>query len=376
MVFGAHNSALKRPFPKRAKAVVEQLSQWLGVLSLTKTVWWGVYLRAYVAMVSREDRSQSQTVSESFVYRRRKLSLRRERRKTFGVTLTVDLNVSGVDDDADIEQKISLGAPRVFTKRYRIERRLTSEAESGKIMTLKFAGWSMFGCFSREDEKHEVLALHYEIDADPFICKMIPLRCGPHWVPSLWLYKNDGRGLPLSTYENMDEYMQIVIRPCRALVSCCASDMKAVLGGEPKRDGSGSRGKIPESASECSAVLATCDLGFFIIENSDLIAELDIVFRVKQSVRNLTAARDRNETNGKPGHGLLFALDATLLASHPDGVLRQASGGHLVARRGGTLAALFTSLRGALGPDMGGDKALLEGGVHAHNGAVGCRRRQ
>ncbi|KAI0561674.1 hypothetical protein FGB62_75g07 [Gracilaria domingensis] len=201
MVFGAHNSALKRPFPKRAKAVVEQLPQWLGVLSLTKTVWWGFFsCEAYQCDLSvcgtdsytstnaaprqiwfcqsREDLSHSQTVAGRFVYRRRKLSLRRERRKPFGATLTVDLNVSAVDGDADIEQKISLAAPRVFTKRYRIERRLTSEAESGKLMTLKFAGWSMFGCFSREDENHEVLALHYEIDADPFIWLVVRRRRG------------------------------------------------------------------------------------------------------------------------------------------------------------------------------------------------------
>ncbi|KAI0567042.1 Trafficking protein particle complex subunit 10 TRAPPC10 [Gracilaria domingensis] len=183
-------------------------------------------------------------------------------------TLRLDLNVSGVDGDAYIEQKISLAALRVFRKRYRVERRVSSEAESGKLMTLKFAVSSIFGCFSGEDEKHEVVALHYEIDADPSVwlvvgrrrgqmmisdvitgkgsTTMIPLRCGRHRVPSLRLYTNDGRGLPLSTYENVDEYMQIVIRPCRAVVSCCASDMKAVVGGEQKGDGSGSRGKMPE----------------------------------------------------------------------------------------------------------------------------------
>ncbi|KAI0560303.1 hypothetical protein FGB62_117g13 [Gracilaria domingensis] len=145
---------------------------------------------------SREHRSHSQTVAGSFAYRRKKLSLRRERQKPFDAALTVDLNVSGVDGDADSEQKISLAAPRVFTKRYRIERRVTSEAESGKLMTLKFAVSSMFGCFSREDEKHVVLALHYEIDADPFIWLIVRRRWGQMMISYvitvvIWKYYND-----------------------------------------------------------------------------------------------------------------------------------------------------------------------------------------
>eukprot|EP00178_Gracilaria_changii_P002691 TRINITY_DN139_c0_g1_i1.p1 TRINITY_DN139_c0_g1~~TRINITY_DN139_c0_g1_i1.p1 ORF type:complete len:1396 (+),score=188.07 TRINITY_DN139_c0_g1_i1:14570-18757(+) len=183
-------------------------------------------------------------------------------------TLRLDLKINGVDGDAYIEQKISLAALRVIRKRYKIERRICSEAESGKPMSLAFAVLGVFGRFSGEDEKHEVVALHYEIDADPSVwlvvgrrrgqmmisdvamgkgsTTMIPLRCGRHRVPCLRLYTSDGRGLPLSTYENVDEYMQIVIRPCRAVVSCCIAKKSGGAEVEQKRDGNGSRGTMPE----------------------------------------------------------------------------------------------------------------------------------
>ncbi|CAN8064031.1 unnamed protein product [Agarophyton chilense] len=185
-------------------------------------------------------------------------------------TLKLDLKFNGVDGDPYVEQNISLAALRVFRKRYRIERLISSEAETGKPMNLKIVVLSVFGRFSAEDEKHEVAALHYEIDADPSLwlvvgrrrgemiisdmitgkgnTTIIPLRCGRHRVPSLRLYTSDGRGLPLSTYENVDEYMQLIIRPCRAVVSCCSrvTEDKANKGNEQKAEGGGSRSTMPE----------------------------------------------------------------------------------------------------------------------------------
>ncbi|PXF46620.1 Trafficking protein particle complex subunit 10 [Gracilariopsis chorda] len=182
-------------------------------------------------------------------------------------TLRIGVKLDGVQGEAYVERRISLAALRVIRKRYRVERYIGTQTESGKATTLYFAIQSILGRFSGEEEKHEVVSLHYEIDADPAFwlvvgrrrgqvnisdgvkargcTTMIPLRCGRHRVPGLRLYTSDGRGLPLSTYDNVDEYMQIVVKPGRTVVTWCATE-SAEKEIEQKGSAAGSRGTMPD----------------------------------------------------------------------------------------------------------------------------------
>lgn len=182
-------------------------------------------------------------------------------------TLRIGVKLDGVQGDPYVERRISLAALRVIRKKYRIERYVGRETESGKPTTLYFAIESILGRFSGEEEKHEVVSLHYEIDADPAFwlvvgrrrgrviisdgvkargcTTMIPLRCGRNRVPGLRLYTSDGRGLPLSTYDNVDEYMQIVVKPGRTVVTWCTSEI-VEKEYEQKGGAAGSRGTMPD----------------------------------------------------------------------------------------------------------------------------------
>lgn len=151
-----------------------------------------------------------------------------------------------------IERKICMSAFRKEQRRYRIERTITKAGEAGKLMELQFAvrvtsseGSDHQSPTGEYPETAEAGSLQYEVDADPTIwlvvgrrrgklnmiegltavgtARVVPIVCGRQRVPSIRLFTADGRGLALSRYDNVNEYMQVVITPCRTVVSSCSA---------------------------------------------------------------------------------------------------------------------------------------------------------
>lgn len=157
--------------------------------------------------------------------------------------LGIELEISGLDGTICIERKISMNPLRVFKGRFRIERNIKKVGESGKPMTLDFIVRRAYRRSAAYEGSEEATPLQYEIDADPAVwlvvgqqrgtvvvsgsmaamvsALLVPLDCGRHGVPCIRLFTRDGRGLALSRYENVNEYMQVMIMACRTIVSSC-----------------------------------------------------------------------------------------------------------------------------------------------------------
>lgn len=158
-------------------------------------------------------------------------------------TLRVEFRVDGIEGTASIDRRISVEAFREERKMYQIERDIQREGESGKVMNLRFSVQMTGGQLSRFCKEGDSSELQYEVDADPAVwlvvgrrrgkvnvsgtesaneaTRLIPLLCGQHRVPCVRLFSTDGRGVPLSQYQNVNEYMQVAVRPCRTILSAC-----------------------------------------------------------------------------------------------------------------------------------------------------------
>lgn len=144
-------------------------------------------------------------------------------------------------------RKINMHALRGLKRRYRIERTIRTSGGSGKLMELQFTvqmttSGGLVSATTENDET-ENKVVQYEVDADPTvwmlvgrrrgelntarertktgIANLIPLVSGRQRVPSIRLFTQDGRGLPFSQYENIDEHLQVTVSPNRNIVSTC-----------------------------------------------------------------------------------------------------------------------------------------------------------
>lgn len=163
-------------------------------------------------------------------------------------TLCVKICIQGINSVVDFRRKIDMHALSELKRHYRIERTVKTSGANGKLMELNFTVQVMKGggpvSATTEHDETETEILHYEVDADPTVwmvvgrrrgklnitqgltrtgsAKIIPLICGRQRAPSLRLFKQDGRGLPFSHYENIDDHVQVTIIPNRSIVSACS----------------------------------------------------------------------------------------------------------------------------------------------------------
>lgn len=171
-------------------------------------------------------------------------------------TLRLDLMIEGVDSETTIERHICMDAMQRTEKRYRVERSVKKVGKCGKEMEMQFSVGTIMGggspsissdaFYDEAQNSDDVELLQYEIDADPTIwlvvgrrrgrlevsnslttvecAKLIPLAPGRRRVPLVRLFTADGRGLAFSRYENVNEYMQVVVVPQQTVVSACSVD--------------------------------------------------------------------------------------------------------------------------------------------------------
>ena len=159
------------------------------------------------------------------------------------VTVRLCLSIDGVHGETTIERKIAVGSLRTSKKRFLVQRTISETAETGRPMALTFSVQCSNIRLSTYSDVDEPVELQYELEADPSVWQLvgrrrgqlklgqtgiangtasiIPLICGRHRAPRIRLYTSDGRGLPLSRYENANEYMQVMVMPCRTIVSAC-----------------------------------------------------------------------------------------------------------------------------------------------------------
>lgn len=163
-------------------------------------------------------------------------------------TLHLRIFIQGINSATNFKRKIDMHALSGLKRRFRIERTVKKSGANGKLMELQFTVQMMESGglvpATTEQDEIETEVLHYEVDADPTVwmivgrrrgklkttqelsrtgsAKIIPLVCGRQRVPSIRLFKEDGRGLPLSHYENVDDHAQVTIIPNRSIASACS----------------------------------------------------------------------------------------------------------------------------------------------------------
>lgn len=176
-------------------------------------------------------------------------------------TFRLQMKIDGLDSVTTFTRKINIQSARGLHKRYRIERCTTESAVNGKPVDFQFTvrrlthGKDAPNAKGDYDEP-EKETLHYEVDADPTVwmvvgrrrgklnmrpgsscagsARLIPVVCGRQRVPCVRLFRQDGRALSLSQYENVNEYMQVVVVPNRNIISSCSVEQFDVKDG---RDG-------------------------------------------------------------------------------------------------------------------------------------------
>lgn len=162
-------------------------------------------------------------------------------------TLSIDLEIEGVVGWTSVDRKVCMSSLRAVERRYGIERMMKRVGEIGKIMELNFRVWEMGCCNMEENAEGEAKILQYEVDVDPSVwvvvgrqrgkvdvvggsredgggagrVEVMAIASGRHAVPCIRLFEADGRGVASSRHENIHEYMQVVIVPCRTVVSAC-----------------------------------------------------------------------------------------------------------------------------------------------------------
>lgn len=163
-------------------------------------------------------------------------------------TLCIDLEIEGVVGWTTIERNVCMSSLRTAERRYGIERVMKRVGEVGKIMELEFRVWEM-GYSNNVEEifEKDMKVLQYEVDVDPSVwlvigrqrgkvkvtegsrdggggvgrVEIMGIACGRHGVPCIHLFEEDGRGIASSRHEIVHEYMQVVVVPCRTVVSAC-----------------------------------------------------------------------------------------------------------------------------------------------------------
>eukprot|EP00177_Eucheuma_denticulatum_P003499 GFKZ01006332.1.p1 GENE.GFKZ01006332.1~~GFKZ01006332.1.p1 ORF type:complete len:1409 (+),score=208.09 GFKZ01006332.1:194-4420(+) len=162
--------------------------------------------------------------------------------------LRLHVTLGSGEEGSVFERKIDVSALGGVRKRYRIERRMSNVGDNGKVMQLEFEIGTTTRSGSGEVENNgfhdsPIEELQYEIDADPTVwivvgrrrgkvslkhgakvvkrAELIPVSCGRQRVPCIRLFKHDGRGLATSQYENVNEYMQVIVVPNRSVVRVC-----------------------------------------------------------------------------------------------------------------------------------------------------------
>lgn len=206
----------------------------------------------------------------------------KEKEVESAATLQLEVEIGGVAGYTTIERRVSMESIRVGDKRYAIERRMKSVGESGKIIELEFFVREISSRGGHYDSSDEAGVLQYEVDADPAIwvlvgkrrgkiavgrnagqgagrAELVAISCGRHGVPCVRLYEHDGRAMAWSRYENVDEYMQVVVMPCRTIMSGCR-----VANADEKSEGDGKKDgvKVKTGIGGAMPVVIASDLFF------------------------------------------------------------------------------------------------------------------
>lgn len=174
--------------------------------------------------------------------------------------LKIELKIDNVVGWTTMERKISMMVLKDGAKRYGIERRIKFVGEVGKVMEMKFRVWCIGG--GEEEEDSQKVEYEVKVDRTAWVvvgrqrgvmelrggnkegggrtgsAKLLPIDGGRRNTPRIELYECDGRGIGASRCDTVDENMQVVIMPCRTVVSACrGGDAIRVDGRDEDDDG-------------------------------------------------------------------------------------------------------------------------------------------